>query len=177
MISGNDGSGKSTYIKVHFKGSKSRHFYDSRIRRLIILFFVRKHKNTSGRLKRKNITSMPVFASIILLFYHFIKAISIGITSARVKNLVYDRGFVDECVSLSVLRGIRYNPNWLIIFYKLSGVENIIYLDADSRLKFERVVDKDIEWNLYLEKEDEYDRLISVLMEYGLNIQYIRNDE
>ena len=80
-------------------------------------------------------------------------------------------------MSLSVLRGIRYNPNWLIIFYKLSGVENIIYLDADSRLKFERVVDKDIEWNLYLEKEDEYDRLISVLMEYGLNIQYIRNDE
>ena len=177
MISGNDGAGKSTYIRVNLVGSSVRHFYNNKARRLIRYIVVRNNTSEKVRFKRMEKTSFPRLAVISLLIYHFVKAMDIRLSSLRAKQLVFDRGFIDELVSLSVLKGIRYNVKCLKFFYMLAGVNRIIFLDADSRKKFDRIVDKDIGWDLYLEKESEYERLTSGMSKLGVTIEYVCDDK
>ena len=175
FVIGNDGSGKSTFIKslVREKDGEVqnliiRHYYDNRIRSIFRLFFISSKSNISKVLPKKTRTTRSSRIIVILIgycFYTVMNTLLIRFTSRyyRKNQLIYDRSFIDELVSIEVFKDLQFPKLFVKIVLGLLNDVCFIYLNANSQTKFERIVDKDIAFEDYLKKERRYFELIKIL--------------
>ena len=175
FVIGNDGSGKSTFIKslVSDKDGETqnliiRHYYDNRMRSIFRLFFISSKSNISKALSKKIRTTSSGKIIIILIgyfLYTVMNTLLIRLTSRYYSKsqLVYDRSFIDELVSIEVFKNFQFPELFLKIVLGLLNDVCFIYLNANSQTKFHRIVDKDIAFEDYLKKERRYSELMKIL--------------
>ena len=174
FVCGNDGSGKSTYMnQLYLRYSESnreidlRHYYDNPLRK-IARYFIKpsinktdsKVKFDDSNIKDKNFLKYfyMVYVITTILF------IRVEIFFRRNSIIIYDRSFIDEMVSLEVLSKVRIRKNWYLMMFRLVGNSRFVFLDANSEQKFNRIIDKDISKELFLEKEAVYKEIFKELI-------------
>ena len=144
-----------------------RHYYDNPLRK-IARYFIKpsinktdsKVKLDNSNIKDKNFLKyfyMVYVLSIILL-------IRIEVFFRRNSIIIYDRSFIDEMVSIEVLNKVRIRKNWYVMMFRLVGDSRFVFLDANSEQKFNRIIDKDISKELFLEKEAIYKEIFKELI-------------
>ena len=119
-----------------------------------------KVKLDNSNIKDKNFLKyfyMVYVLSIILL-------IRIEVFFRRNSIIIYDRSFIDEMVSIEVLNKVRIRKNWYVMMFRLVGDSRFVFLDANSEQKFNRIIDKDISKELFLEKEAIYKEIFKELI-------------
>lgn len=175
FVIGNDGSGKSTFIKslIRDKDGEAqnliiRHYYDNRIRSIFRLFFISSKSNISKALPKKTNTTSSGKSIVILIgycLYTVLNTLLIRLTSRYYSKyqLVYDRSFIDELVSIEVFKNLQFPKLFMKIVLGLLNDVCFIYLNANSQTKFQRIVDKDIVFEDYLKKERRYSELMKLL--------------
>ena len=174
FVCGNDGSGKSTYMnQLYLRHSETnrvidlRHYYDNPLRK-IARYFIKpsinktdsKVKFDDSNIKDKNFLKYfyMVYVITTILF------IRVEIFFRRNSIIIYDRSFIDEMVSLEVLSKVRIRKNWYLMMFRLVGNSRFVFLDANSEQKFNRIIDKDISKELFLEKEAVYKEIFKELI-------------
>lgn len=175
FVCGNDGSGKSTYMnQLYLRYTETnrvidlRHYYDNPLRK-IARYFIKpsinktdsKVKLDNSNIKDKNFLKyfyMVYVLTIILL-------IRVEVFFRRNSIIIYDRSFIDEMVSIEVLNKVIIRKKWYLIMFRLVGDSRFIFLDANSEKKFNRIIDKDISKELFLEKEAIYKKIFKELID------------
>ena len=173
FVCGNDGSGKSTYMnQLYLRYSETnreidlRHYYDNPLRK-IARYFIKpsinktdsKVKLDNSNIKDKNFLKyfyMVYVITIILL-------IRVEVFFRRNSIIIYDRSFIDEMVSIEVVNKVRIRKKWYLMMFRLVGDSRFFFLDASSEQKFNRIIDKDISKELFLEKEKVYKEIFKEL--------------
>jgi len=197
FISGNDGSGKSTYCSCLVKklqdegvSAYSRKYYHNFVR-----ICLRKLVNLSSSIQKKKTrrdTSIegveperqekPRFYSLInflinslLLFYHFLMAFEIAIRRllSRADVIVIDRSFMDDMVSISA----AYNssvPKFFLrgLKYALSK-SHIHFLSAGHETEYLRIVDVDLSKSFHKRKSEIYDSLVNDMIIAGYDVELV----
>ncbi len=173
FICGNDGSGKSTYMnQLYMKYSETnleidlRHYYDNPLRKIARYFVKPSIKKTESKVKfdDSNIKEKS-FLTYFYILYVIIVILLIRLEVFFRRNLiiVYDRSFIDEMVSVEVLNKINIRKKWLLMLFRLVGDSRFVFLDANSEQKFNRIIDKDISKQIFLEKEKVYRKIFKQL--------------
>ena len=174
FVCGNDGSGKSTYMsQLYLRYSQTnqmislRHYYDNPLRK-IARYFINPGVNKTD--PKDKLDNLKIKGNNFLKFFYMVYVIII-ILLIRIelffrRNLViiYDRSFIDEMVSMEVLNKLRIRKKWYIMMFRLIGDSRFVFLDANSDEKFNRIIDKDISKELFLEKEAIYNEIFEKLM-------------
>lgn len=165
FVCGNDGSGKSTYLKVLEKSLKLRkqklvvrHYYDDPIRRLARVFL----RNGASQKHQKSIAVNRNKGNVILhlgyFVYLYIRLIWIRIRSVVIKETIYlyDRSFFDEMISMQIIGGYLFTEGSYRLAHRVVGACEYVYLDGDSEVKYSRIKVPDISYELYMQKESLY---------------------
>lgn len=174
FVSGNDGSGKSTYInQLYLRYSKTnrvidlRHYYDNPLRKIARYFIKPSINKTASKIKIDNSNIKDnnflkyfymVYVIIIILL------IRVELFFRRNSIIIYDRSFIDEMVSIEVLKGVRIRKKWYRMMFRLAGNNRFVLLDANSEQKFNRIIDKDISKELFMKKEFVYKEIFKELI-------------
>ena len=189
FIFGNDGSGKSSYINRKYNsvvmGEKKmvkRHFYENPVRKFARGFVDtgeekagKKSLNQRKRVKKMKIPFMVAYLSYLGLA---VLCIKIEVMLRRKTVFVYDRSFIDELISIQVIKRIVFADYWYTLIMRFCGTAQFIFLDADTEKKFARIVVKDITKELFLEKERLYREVFSLLANNSKNkVERINTDE
>ena len=175
FVCGNDGSGKSTYMnQLYLRYSESnreidlRHYYDNPLRKTARYFIKPSINKTDSKVKfdDSNIKDKNFLKYFYMVYViTTILFIRVEIFFRRNSIIIYDRSFIDEMVSLEVLSKVRIRKNWYLMMFRLVGNSRFVFLDANSEQKFNRIIDKDISKELFLEKETLYKEIFKELID------------
>lgn len=195
FVSGNDGSGKSTFLKLQYSSEDQvylekyyKSWLRSKFRRAIAFFIsIKKIKYSKKKLAspKNNNTKIkvPIDRSVIGYFfwvfvffpYQLLRIIEIKIKQSQLngKTLVFDRCFIDEIASIET--GVKMRcPSWIVkCIDKMMGAETIYYLFAGHEIEFSRIKEEDQSAEFHLRKEKVYLRLIKILETKGSNIKRV----
>ena len=165
FICGNDGSGKSTYLKILEKSLKLReqklvvrHYYDDRIRNLARALL----RKGASKKQQNSIPANRNKGNVLLRLGYFVylfgRLMGIRIRSAVSKNTIYlyDRSFFDEMISMQIIGGYSFTKRLYKLAYRIVGACEYVYLDGDSQVKYSRIKMPDISYELYMKKESLY---------------------
>lgn len=173
FVCGNDGSGKSTYmneLNLEFCETNReiylRHYYENPLRK-ISRYFIKPKINKREKKVSPDNSNNKVLIKYFYIIYVFITVLAIRIEAYLRRNsiIIYDRSFIDEMVSIEVLNRIKIKKKWYLFLFRLVGDSRFVFLDANSELKFNRITDKDISKELFLEKELVYSQVFNELMD------------
>ena len=190
FVCGNDGSGKSTYInQLYLSYSETnrhidlRHYYDNPLRKIARYFIKPSINKTDSKIKFDD--SIKKDKNLLKYFYIvytivIILLIRVEVLFRRNSIIIYDRSFIDEMVSLEILNKLKIKKKWYLIMFRLVGNSRFFFLDASSEQKFNRIVDKDISKELFLEKEKIYKEIFEELIDkfnYKIEKIYTNGDK
>jgi len=175
FVCGNDGSGKSTYMNhLYLRYSETnreidlRHYYNNPLRK-IARYFIKPSVNKKESKVQFNDSNKKSnnFIKYFYIVYVIIVTLLIRVEVFFRRNsiFIYDRSFIDEMVSVEVLNRLIIRKNWYLMIFRLVGDSRFVFLDANSEQKFNRIIDKDITKELFLEKEVVYKRVFKHLID------------
>jgi hypothetical protein len=202
FISGNDGSGKSTFcVDLAHKYSSDGfeivviRYYHNIVRRIVrkVVGFIskinQKKKNSSNfdsaRVKRSDRTSR--FKQLIrfgLLYVLILPYCLLMLAETRLRArispadfMIVDRSYVDDIVSICSAFKLPIPIKFLSILVHLQGGSRIYYLTAGHEIEYTRVVDCDLSKDFHLTKSRNYTAIFDEMQSRGFLINKINTIE
>ncbi len=194
FISGNDGSGKSTFLRRFCARAEAcglsierRHYYEGVVRRLL-RFALDRRSRLSG-LKQDSDPSAkgagsqslrhPVRSSRavdrVLGLYQLAMAMELRLRLAfSHKDLILvDRSFVDDLISIAEM--LRVEPSGALLLRGAGWfpVRRFYYLSAGHEAEYARIVDLDLSRSVHRAKGERYAELFAQLEESGSPVRRI----
>lgn len=201
FIVGNDGSGKSTYVRRMQNASTlvelpivRRHYYSHFVRRLFRVI-IDKKANISGRKETYRHATPPRNSEVtdetvaqnnsssvkkrllkfFLLSYQIAMACETWLRDILQLRglLVYDRSHVDDLISISEVLKIGCDDRMLRLSAKFFPCKRLYFLSAGHREEYQRIEVNDLSPEMHQAKGESYETAICSLEASGLPIKRI----
>lgn len=190
-VSGNDGSGKTTFLnryeaRLNSSGLKTsrRHYYDSLMRTIIRssvekVFSVTQKKSTernhnwedlpiTGNTRKKSPVTVGlkrVSINAFLWFYQSLMGLEARLRDIACtrKVIVTDRCYIDDLASIYEILNIPVSTALVKWSTWLFPARKIYYLSAGSKQEYARIVDVDLSPETHRRKHERYVRLVEIV--------------
>lgn len=197
-VSGNDGSGKSTFARRfadHTRGRglkvTHRHYYDAVVRRMFRSVVARigsvdKRKRQQGHeaISAERCRSSPVgsakaaVAVVILTAYQACMALEYRLRGWTCLSdiLLVDRSFVDDLVSIHETLRLNFSARIVHLSTRIFSIHRLYFLQAGQAVEYGRIADLDLSPEMHELKARRYAQYIDAVEQRTGAVKRVRTD-
>ena len=195
-VSGNDGSGKSTFARrfaahARARGLKvtQRHYYDAAVRRLLRSTVERtasvdsrkqqRRPDTTASVRRRSGAvgvSRSVAGVFMLAAYQVCMAVESTVRrwTSRADILLIDRSYVDDLVSIHETLRMPFPIGIVGLSARIFPARRLYFLHAGQEVEYGRIVELDISPQMHERKSQRYVQFIDAVEQRTATVKRIR---
>ncbi len=197
-VSGNDGSGKSTFARrfadhARARGLKvtQRHYYDAVVRRMLRSVIERiasvdkrkrqRRPDQHGAVRRGSGaagTAKWVLAVVAVAAYQACMAVEYRVRrwTCAADVLLIDRSFVDDLVSIHETLRIRVPYRVVHASTRIFPIRRLFFLQAGHGVEYGRIVQNDLSPQMHERKAGRYAHFIDAVEKHTTAVKRVRTD-